>query len=366
MADDPSMTAHYGMDSDRKSRLWRTATPAALPVAPPARATRRRIRERAKDGGERLREHAAAEWAVRQALRQAGIYTSVQAIRVQREPFEAKGKRAESFAPGTRFARGRLWHVEIAFTRRASGPLLIGDGRYLGLGLMAPVQRIEGVFAFAIADGLTNEAEPLGLARALRRAIMGRVHQKMGERTALPPFFTGHVADGVPARSGRHEHLAFVFDAPRKRLLIFAPHIVERREASKDERDNLRSLEDALYDFRELRAGPAGRLSLSPRHVDMQDDPFFTHARTWRGLTPYRVTRHARVSDAAAALEADLLAECWRAGLPRPQIEVAKTFAQPGAGLFGWVTLRFSTAVGGPLLLGRDRHFGGGLFVPAG
>jgi len=173
------------------------------------------------------------------------------------------------------------------------------------------------------------------------------------------------MAYGAPARSGRHEHLAFLFDAPRKRLLIIAPHIVERREASKGERENLRTLEDALDDFRELRAGTAGRLSLSSCNVEMQDDPLFTRVRTWKGLTPYRVTRHAKLSHAVAALEADLLAECRRAGFSRPQIEVTKTFARPGAGLFGHVTLMFRTAVAGPILLGRDRHFGGGLFVPA-
>jgi CRISPR-associated protein Csb2 len=365
-AADDTMLAHYGIQDTAHARLWRTVTPAALPE----RAARRRIdphrmREEAKDGVERMREQAAAEWAAQQALRHAGIDTSVEAIRVQREPFDAKGRRAESFATSSRFAKERLWHVEIAFARRVSGPMLIGDGRYLGLGLMAPVRRIEGVFAFAVADGLTDQAEPLGLARALRRAVMARVQEKMGERATLPPFFTGHAATGAPSRSGRHEHLAFVFDAQQKRLLIVAPHIIERREASKGERENLRTLEDVVEDFRELRAGAAGRLSLLSCPVEMEDDLLFARSSTWKSLTPYRVTRHAKLSNGAAALEADLLAECRRAGLPRPQIEVAKTFAKPGAGLFGLVTLKYRGAVAGPILLGRDRHFGGGLFVPA-
>ena len=156
-ADDRSMLDHYGVDSDRKSRLWRTVTLAALPE----RAARRRIdprrrREEAKGGAERLREHAAAEWAVRQALRHAGIVALAQSVRVQREPFEAKGQRAELFAPGTRFAKERLWHVEITFAEPLSGPLLIGDGRYLGLGLMRPIRRTEGVYAFDIAGGSPN------------------------------------------------------------------------------------------------------------------------------------------------------------------------------------------------------------------
>ena len=364
-ADDRSMLGNYGIEIERKYRLWRTVTPAALSE----RAVRRRIdpyrmREEAKGGAERLREHVAAEWAVGQALRHAGIDAPVQAIRVQREPFEARGQRAEAFAAGTRFTKERLWHVEIAFAQPVPGPLVIGDGRYLGLGLMAPVRRTEGVFAFGIADGLTDQVEPLGLTRALRRAVMARVQENMGERATLPDFFTGHATDGAPSRSGWHEHLAFAFDAPRKRLLIVAPHILERREASKNESQHLRTLEDALEDFRELRAGVAGKLALVSNAVDLSCDPLFTRSSTWESVTPYRVTRHAKFSDAAAALEGDLLAECRRAGLPRPLIEVAKTFAKPGVGLFGLAKLRFHGATAGPMLLGRDRHFGGGLFVP--
>ncbi|HVU22075.1 MAG TPA: type I-U CRISPR-associated protein Csb2 [Rhizomicrobium sp.] len=365
-ASDDTMLAHYGIEDT--ARLWQTVTPATLPE----RAARRRInprraREEAKRGVERVREHAAAEWAVRQALRHTGVNASVQGVRVQREPFEGKGLRAEAFAKGTRFAKERLWHVEVGFARPITGPLLIGDGRYIGLGLMRPVQRIDGIFTFAITGGLTEQADFLGLTRALRRAVIARVQEKVGARATLPSFFTGHAADGAPSRSGRHKHLAFAFDAPRKRLLIVAPHVLERRQAFKDEREQyLPILANALEDFRELRAGTAGKLALTPSALDLSDDPLLALSQTWQSLTPYRVTRHARLNDAAAALEADLLLECQRAGLPRPQIEIAETFMKRGAGLFGLAKLRFYGATAGPMLLGRDRHFGGGLFVTAG
>lgn len=365
-ADERTMLSHYGVEDT--ARLWRTVTPAVLPE----RAARRRIdphrmREEAKGGAERLREHAAAEGSVCQALRHAGIDASVQAIRVQREPFDGKGLRAEAFAKGTRFAKERLWHVEVGFARPITGPLLIGDGRYIGLGLMRPVQRMDGIFTFAITDGLTEQADFLGLTRALRRAVIARVQESVGGRATLPSFFTGHAADGAPSRSGRHEHLAFAFDVPRKRLLIVAPHVLERRQAFKDEREQyLPLLANALEDFRELRAGTAGKLALIPSALDLCDDPLLALSQTWQSLTPYRVTRHARLNDAAAALEADLLLECQRAGLPRPQIEITETFTKPDAGLFGLAKLRFHGATAGPMLLGRDRHFGGGLFVTAG
>lgn len=362
-AGDRAMLQHYSVEDSAPARLWRTVTPVALPE----RAARRRIdphrlHEEAKGGAERARENAAAESAVRHALRHAGIETPVQAIRVQREPFEAKGKRAEAFAKGSRFAKERLWHVMVTFAEAIRGPLLIGDGRYLGLGLMAPVRRTEGIFAFGIADGLTGEAEPLALAKAIRRAVMARVQERIGDK-ALPAFFTGHAADGTPLRNGRHQHLTFIGDIRRNRLLIVAPHILERRKVWEDERKQyLPFLEDAVADFRELRAGAAGKLVLFPTATEQPDDPIFTTSRVWKSTTPYHVTRHAKLRDAVAALKADILAECLRAGLPRPRIDVLETFGKPGVGLFGRAQLTFHTAIAGPLILGRDRHFGGGLF----
>lgn len=386
-ASDRTMLKHYGVEDAAPARVWRTVTPAALPErAARRRIDPRRMREEAKDGAERARENATAESAVQQALHHAGIDTSAQAIRVQREPFEGKGRRAEAFAKGARFAKERLWHVEVAFAQAIRGPLLIGDGRYMGLGLMAPVRRTEGIFAFAITDGLTDQAEPLALARALRRAVMARVQEEIRReqesavrsnpiqavmarvqeeigRETLPVFFSGHAADGTPLRPGRHKHLAFIFDTLRKRLLIVAPHILARRDASKAERKRyLPLLEDALAGFQELRAGPAGKLVLAPTIVEQPDDPLFAPSPIWKSVTPYRVTRHAKLRDAAAALEADILAECLRAGFPRPRIDVSETFGKPGLGLFGRAQLTFRTAVAGPLILGRDRHFGGGLF----
>jgi CRISPR-associated protein Csb2 len=148
-------------------------------------------------------------------------------------------------------------------------------------------------------------------------------------------------------------------------LLILAPHVLERRQASQDERKQLHTLERALDGFCELRAGAAGKLALVSCHIDLAQDPLFARSRAWESLTPYRVTRHARMNGAATALEADLLAECRRAGLPEPKLAVAKTFGEPGVGLLGWVKLEFHGAVQGPILLGRDRHFGGGLFAAA-
>jgi len=136
---DEGIFAHYGIGK-RVFRVWRTVTPVALPE--PARRRRidpGRAAEEAKNGAERTAEQSRAAGAVVQALRLAETRTLAEVIRVQREPFEANGDRVEAFAPGTRFAKERLWHVQIKFSEPIKGPLLIGDGRFLGLGLFAPM-----------------------------------------------------------------------------------------------------------------------------------------------------------------------------------------------------------------------------------
>lgn len=91
-----------------------------------------------KDADERLREEARAVGAVVQALRHAGVRARPTDIRVQREPFHRKGAMAERFAAGSRFSKHALWHVELQFREAVPGPLLIGDGRFCGLGVMVP------------------------------------------------------------------------------------------------------------------------------------------------------------------------------------------------------------------------------------
>lgn len=352
-AADRGMLRHYGLENAQPARLWRTVTPAALPIA------RRGVRR----GGERLQVERDAASAVCAALRHAGVLARVDRIRVQCEPWTGKGERAERFAHG-RFERARLWHVEISFRHPQSGPLVIGDGRYLGLGLMHPVKPppgVEGgVHAFAIRDGLADGADAASLTRALRRAVMANVAESLGG-APMPTFFSGH-EDNERAQSGGHRHLAYVFDAARARLLVLAPHIIEHRAPTRDERRNLIILADALRDMRELRAGRAGRLQLTPVRFEFDTDPLFAPAAVWESATQYRVTRHGKLGSVSAALEADIQAEIRRLKAPAPSIDILSLESVKGEGLNCRARLRFETAVAGPFLIGRDRHFGGGLY----
>ncbi len=359
-AEEQNMLGHYGIGGPEEDarigfRIWRTVTPMALPI--PHSQGRKKGSERAEI------EHNAATGVVR-ALRHAGIPTKPASIRVQRKPFDTKGMRAEKFAPGTRFSSARLWHVEITFPAPVSGPLLAGDGRYLGLGLLRPIKHVEGVHAFAIADGLAHHTDSQSISRALRRAVMKRVQDRIGQRASVPTFFTGHEANGSTARRGGRSHLAFVHDAPRQRLLIFAPHLLEGRQPSQTERHHLALLEVALAGLRELRSGPAGLLKLEPSAIIEDDDPLFAHAKSWATQTDYRPTRYSKNTTLEQAIIADICLELRRRGVQIPaSIKNIRVTCGPRGGLNAKLGLLFSTAVRGPLLLGKDSNFGGGLFV---
>jgi CRISPR-associated protein Csb2 len=359
-----NMLVHYGIGDGVASRSWRSVTPLALPET----AARRRIEptrkmEEAKNASERIAEQSRAGAAVMNALRHAEVHQRPEAIRVQREPFEANGERVETFAEGTRFRKERLWHVAITFGAPVSGPLVLGDGRFLGLGVMTPLTKTQGLHAFGVQSGLVSIAEPTVVARALRRAVMARIQDLLDPSDALPAFFSGHERDGSPAAAS---HLAYVFDPRTARLLIIAPHLLDRRLPTSDEKRWLSKLDEVLLPFHELRAGSAGQLTLQPLWIDVETDSVTAPSRTWESVTSYLVTRHAKQGSAAEALASDLRTECRRRGLPEPlDVATIESRGVPDLGLIGRARLTFAVAVRGPILLGKSRYCGGGLFAPS-
>jgi len=254
--------------------------------------------------------------------------------------------------------------VEVRFDVPVQGPLAIGDGRFLGLGIMAP-QRLDSVHAFAIEAGLSDHADPAEIARALRRAVMARVQLVLGARHPLPAFFTGHRRDGTPALREQDAHLSFAFDPRAKRLLVIAPHVVLRRDPTANESRCSETLKNALVNFSDLRAGTAGRLTLRPYVVENSEDRLFERSQIWESVTTYQVTRHRKEGGAAAALVEDVREECRRCGLPEPRVTALQTRGVRGLGLLGEMRIDFKIAVQGPIILGRSSHFGGGLFASA-
>lgn len=343
------------------ARAFWSVTPLAL-----SRAKRRRLGiADKKAANERNQEEQRAASAVVQALRHAGIRVSPIDVRVQREPFSGRGERVEAFAAGTRFPKETLWHVKVSFAEPVAGPLVLGDGRYLGLGLMQPHKPMPGVLVFTIAEGLSDATDPALVARAARRAMMARVQNSLPRGKALPAHVTGHEKDGKPARDGDHRHIAVAVDLPRRRLLYIAPnwlqrHRVQWREVSKEHA----LVERALEGMDVLLAGKAGRLVIAPSVLDVDNDPLFAPARVWESVTDYRVTRHYRRLTEEEALQADVLAELRRCNWPVPQsVEILASFRGPRGGLSGRLRLTFAVVQSGPLLLGRTAHKGGGLFA---
>lgn len=357
------MVRRYGCSS----RVWRSVTPLALGTASRRRIEPTRRREEAKTAAERDAEERAARYAVAQALRHAGIDATVVRARVQREPFDAHGTRAERFAEGTRFAKESLWHVEVELSSEIRGPLVLGDGRFLGLGVMAP--KIErGVFALDVEGGLSADVDTTVLSRALRRAMMVRAQAILGVRgeTELPSYFHGHTRDGEPLKSDRSTHLAFSVDVPRARLLIISPHVLDGwQRPFREAESHLETLERALEGFTELRAGSAGVLSLRASPLS-PSDPLLCASRVFESVTDYVVSRHAKRTTAEEAVIIDVRRECDRRNLPRPdEVRVTRVRGVARIGVVARVEVTFPVAVDGPLLLGKTRYLGGGLFQPA-
>jgi CRISPR-associated protein Csb2 len=100
------------------SRRWMSATPMVLDRYP------------------KRAERVADE--VRRCLRTVGLPEPVD-VQVSLEPLLPGAARLRPLDLPDQ-TRGRLFrHVAVTFERRVSGPVLAGAGRYLGVGLFAPV-----------------------------------------------------------------------------------------------------------------------------------------------------------------------------------------------------------------------------------
>lgn len=339
------MAHHYGIG--RSATSWYSVTPVALSAVDRPRS---RLRKR---GSERATYEGQIVWAVQQALRQSEALTPVANVRVQREPLRANGERAEAFAPGTRFASDRLWHVALEFTEPLAGPLVIGDGRFTGLGLFAPRLETKGPFclSFRLLDGLTTEATEELVTSALRRAVMARCGDA-GE--SVLAFVSGHRKDGAPAQG--HNHLFYSVDFTRRLALLWSPMA---------DPSNTTTLLKRLAGFDDLRAGAAGRLRLGHHSAD-ELCTLIGPSRYWSSITDYVPTRHPKAGVSRESwIEEDVRRDLSQ-HYPQPlSVEITSIHESPRGSLRARISLQFSTAISGPMALGRTAHKGGGFMEPS-
>jgi CRISPR-associated protein Csb2 len=357
-AEDEGMLDHYGLSDRARARSWITITPAALPHP----------RESSRTQVGRLSVETRLASSVAAAARHAGLPYRGIAVRVQREPFRKRGALASKFAAG-RFPAGALHHVQITFPEPLGGPVLIGDGRWLGLGLMAPVRGdVPLEYVFEVRGGKWRLEDGVAIARAVRRAVMARAGASLPRGRRLSTFFSGHEPDGTAVRRQSHGHLFyFVSDADRDGYLdtvcVVAPEHCDRR-ADPSDIDDLTRLHEAMSGLVEVKAGRLGVLELA--RSSAQRCGLFAPAVVWESAMPYVPTRFPRTNaDLQAALAEDVALECSRRGLRRPAVTIEQVLEGRGGAVRGRARLAFDIPVKGPIALGRGSHFGQGLFAPS-
>ena len=124
----------------RASHRWTSATPIALPTHPGPLGS--------GTAYARARAWARAEAGVVRSCRHVGLPEPISAV-VSVSPLLVGARPARSFpafrqrGPGGNPIARRLVHATVTFDRRVTGPLVLGAGRYLGLGLMRPMAEPE-------------------------------------------------------------------------------------------------------------------------------------------------------------------------------------------------------------------------------
>ncbi len=376
-SEDERMLHHYGVprldntaSASKDARHWRTVTPAVLPALRGGRK-----------GGERQQREAHVVKAVRTALRHAGVRNRPLRIRVQREPFDRNAERADAYRPD-RFDPRQLWHVAIDFEESVQGSLVLGNGRYLGLGIMAPDdaagkrEATQGAVVFALPGNGVPAALQDSLLAAARGALMridADLHGGTGKSCAL---FSGHPQDDAgPLRDGYHAHvfLAAPADADGRirRLYVIAPWLADRSMAARELRARQEHhFGEVTRKLRMLFGRDLPRMKLQPM-LPEEDDVLLGKGRTWVSTTPYLPTRHPKGrdrEDLSAFMAEDVRRELARRNLPAMHVEVTEILevANGRRGLKGTgarLRLYRDGGVSGPLLLGRGAHHGAGCFV---
>ena len=254
--------------------------------------------------------------------------------------------------------RGRLQQLDAAFANGKRSP--VAPQVWYADRLAKP--RIDSPWEGLVTLRLNRPiaVEHVTLATdALRRAVLSR----MGD--SAPLLAHGHAASihiawlGLPNQSDYADGtlLGLAMALPRDCDPLERAHCVAA----------LLSVDHILLGGQRFALGrPTAALSL-------RSDTWSRPARRWASCTPVVLDRFPKGAVTPEQVVAD---SCERAGLPRPiRVQLSQDSAlpmpparafrlrKPGA-LFAHAVLEFEQAVPGPLLVGKERYFGLGLFLP--
>ncbi len=264
---------------------------------------------------------------------------------------------------------GRLAELDQLFERtapRVRRPLPASEGwhSYRQRGQLAVAPSAFEMIALRYAGPRYELTQAQALARCLRKALMSQ----LGD--AAPPALHGHCdlphLCWLPLADVGHRHASGMILGIGMGLPVSLSG-AERQQILA----GLASLSQIV-----LPDGRIGQLQLDPPRTTpraLQAATWFAAARDWATVTPVILDRPPRRAD-APAWQAAIAQSLQLAGLPTPeQIEVS-TYSEfagaPSALAFAskvprfHARIRFAAAVQGPVLAGRGRHFGVGVFRP--
>jgi CRISPR-associated protein Csb2 len=286
------------------------------------------------------------------------------------EPTFARGTHAPQFEGG-RFEPARLLHVRVDLPRSVDGPLVIGDGRWLGLGVMARAEPPGRTLALmAVSEGAVSVTDVHAQGRRLHAAIAATMDGVAG---ADPLALLGRNGEVTAACHG-HAHLLFLDldrDDRLDHVLIWIPDGVA--PASLEVLERLRRLWTVGRPSDDLelvlvadgerdtlaRSFPALAKTLGP-------------AATWTSATPFVAPRHVKPTG-RNSLEGQVRWLAEQRGLPSPVVDlldpagfsdfgIADGRHRPPTAHRHRLRLRFPRAVSGPICLGFGAHHGLGRF----
>jgi hypothetical protein len=230
-----------------------------------------------------------------------------------------------------------------------------------------PAPPVPGAVCFALdSDRSPLLVDGLTVTEVFHRRLMGVARRRFGA-ASLPERLTGRDPNGMPLRD-HHAHIHILFLGPLHgevaHLIAWAPGGFTRPEREVIEATTLPAL-----------CGAPVRL------LRVEGHPVLTSSRTWRSLTPFLPARHwkRRANGWRDLVEHQVVRELEERRFPCPakvervpgpwrsfrSIRRSRAGAHPELGQHG-LRLEFDVEVRGPIALGRNSHFGMGVFVPIG